>query len=483
MQKKITACAAVAVWCVGSLASVSAVGVAGVLVAGRAEGQAAGGVDYERIAGKHAAPLVEQAISPSVVVGISHAGRVTYHAFGVMSEGDPRPVDERTIYEIGSVTKTMTAILLAEADRRGELSIDDALSDRLPEGVAGPTFGGEGPTLGQMADHTSGFPRLPANLAIRDPSDPYAGYTRARLMSGVDGLVLERRPGASYAYSNFAPGLLGELLVDAAGAAGYEALLGSRLTGPLGMVDTSVTVKPGDAERLAPAHLADGSVTPHWDLASLAGAGGVRSTAADLVVYGRAQLAARSGDAEGLSAAILRTHTRRAAVPGGAIALGWHIARDGDTIWHNGMTGGSASAVFVSPALDLVVVVLANAASDRLAAVAERVVQEIAGVPVEPVVTAPKEDGGAIARLEGRYTSPLLGGAEFVVTRRGSRLVARLGPQQAFEVFSKSPTRFEYREIEAELEFELPDGEGPAVAVTLFQSGQEIRMERVGFGG
>ncbi|MCB1245584.1 MAG: serine hydrolase, partial [Verrucomicrobiae bacterium] len=141
-------------------------------------------------------------------------------------------------------------------------------------------------TLRGLATHTSGLPRLPGNLNPKIPNDPYAGYARKDL---EDWLAMARLEGPSphlSSYSNLGMGLLGDLLARVYGQT-WEDLVKEKITRPLGMTDTVVTLSPEQAKRFVPPHAGKAPSTP-WTFQALAGAGALRSTAADLVTFARA---------------------------------------------------------------------------------------------------------------------------------------------------------------------------------------------------
>ena len=268
----------------------------------------------------------------------------------------------RTIFEIGSVTKVFTAVLLADLAERGQVRLTDPAAGYLP--------GGTGPvTLADLATHSSGLPRLPPGLrwsALRHPRDPYAGYLAGRLVRDARrSLRASSRPNA-YAYSNYGYGLLGYLLGQAASAP-YESLVTERICGPLGLDDTTFEVPRAARDRIAPGH-ARGRAVPGWHMGALAAAGGLHSTAADLAALLRACL--RTAPTEKLpaekplDAAIRATMSPRARTPSGQIGLAWHLTRRGDReiIWHNGMTGGYSAMIACDPVRSLGVAALANGA-------------------------------------------------------------------------------------------------------------------------
>jgi CubicO group peptidase (beta-lactamase class C family) len=303
------------------------------------------------------APLVSRRAVPSVAYAVARADAATVGGFG--------GAGPRTIFEIGSLTKVFTALLLADLAERGQVRLSDPAARYLP-GAAGTV------TLADLATHTAGLPRLPPGLAwsaLTRRRDPYAGYSEARLVRAARrSLRASSRPNP-YLYSNYGYGLLGYLLGQAAGSS-YQALVTERICGPLGLADTTFDVPPADHDRLARGH-ARGRTVPGWHMGALAAAGGLHSTAADLSALLRACLCSSAGTTAGaplavtpLDGALRATMRPRAGLPGGQIGLAWHLSVRGDRelIWHNGMTGGYSAILAFDPVRNLGVAALANTA-------------------------------------------------------------------------------------------------------------------------
>lgn len=296
----------------------------------------------------------------SVVVGAVHGERSAMHG-----------ADPRTVFQIGSITKTFTALALAQLAVKGDVQLEQPLRDLLPRDITAPERGGEVMRLAHLACHTSGLPRLPKGLLPRGlfSSDPYAGCTSELMMDGLRRTRLRSVPGTRFRYSNFGAGLLGLVLARHVGA-DYDTLIQDLICRPLGMTDTHVTLDAEGAARLAAGHSRLGRPRPPWHLAALAGAGGLHSTMPDLLTLARAQ----TGQApEELSAAISLTHTTahrinaRAAVLPGWISGTLPGSQD-RVLLHSGATGGYRSLLAIAPDHKAAVAVLsANARSvDRL---------------------------------------------------------------------------------------------------------------------
>lgn len=310
---------------------------------------------------------VEAKRAPGLVVGvIREDGTRAVFAAGVTRRGGA-PVDGRTLFEIGSVSKPVTALLLADAVLRGEVRLDQPVAELLPEG-ARITSHPDGPvTLEALATHRSGLPRLPDDLEPVSGDDPYAEYDERRLLEFLASHRPRRAPGRRYEYSNLGYGLLGWLLARGAGAGDWGTLVLERIAAPLGMEGTVVAAPvaaPLLDDHVATGHDATMRPVPFWRFDALAGAGALRSTAEDMLRFLAAQLHV---DGAPLGPAAAMTHEPRAkAGLGTRIGLGWHIMeRDGRTIhWHDGGTGGFSSFAAFDRARGTAVIVLANAAVD-----------------------------------------------------------------------------------------------------------------------
>lgn len=415
-----------------------------------------------------------------VVVGVIDARGRRVIAHGVSDPADNRPVDGKTLFEIGSVTKVFTGLLLADMVQRGEVKLDDPVVEHLPPGVVLPTRHGKAITLLDLTTHTSGLPRLPANMAMADPQNPYADYTEARLDAFLRDYTLTRDIGASYEYSNLGVGLLGRALAHRDGG-DYETVLRRRVLAPLGMSDTAIALPPALAARFSVGHAGDLTPTPHWALPTLAGAGGLRSSADDLLKL----LAAELGyvDTPLKTAMAEQLVPRRPAAGKTQVALGWHVAPNGagEIVSHGGATMGFQSFVGFDRASGLGVVVLSNTAS--LIGAENLGLHLLAGWPLRTppkARTAVAIAPAAFDKLVGRYA--LAPEAIMTVFRDDQRMLVQLTGQPPVEIFAESPTTFFARIVDAQLTFTLDD-EGRATALTLHQNGQNTPAPRLADSG
>jgi D-alanyl-D-alanine-carboxypeptidase/D-alanyl-D-alanine-endopeptidase len=274
------------------------------------------------------------------------------------------PDGPHSIFEIGSITKTFTGTLLADMAREGLVALDDPVNRHLPDGVRVPSRGRE-ITLEDLASHRSGLPGVPKGLLRRalwpDRQDPYARWDAARLEAAVPTTRPRREPGRRPAYSNYGVGLLGYVLARRAGTS-YEGLVRERICVPLELRDTWIETPEADGGRVAEGHNRRGRPVPPWHLAALTGAGGLRSTAADLLAYMRLH---EMDPEDPLAAAAAETRRARISHRKMSVGLGWMSLAPGGkrrrrVFLHEGGTGGYRSFAGFAPDAGVATVVLAN---------------------------------------------------------------------------------------------------------------------------
>jgi CubicO group peptidase (beta-lactamase class C family) len=287
---------------------------------------------------------------------------------GKMDGSHSAAVNADTLFEIGSVTKVFTSLVLADMVQKGEVNLDDPISKFLPATVKVPTRKGKEITLIDLATHSSSLPRLPTNLGLMallwHGDNPYARYTVQDLYDFLSDYTLPRDIGERYEYSNVGGGLLGHVLALKAGT-NYEAMVLERICQPLGMTNTFIHIPAALKATLATGHNEKGKAVPNWDMPALEGAGALRSSANDLVKLIQASLCL---DKTSLKPALdlASTPRRSTDLPATRIGLGWHIlSKDGrDLVWHNGGTGGYRSFVGFDKQRQFGFVLLSNSAKD-----------------------------------------------------------------------------------------------------------------------
>lgn len=423
--------------------------------------------------------ILEQRIAHKQGVGfavvlVDQAGTRIVTAGRANAAGAPITADSE--FEIGSITKTFTSLLLADAVLRDAVKLDQPVSQLLPAAWPPLARDGKPVTLQQLASHTSGLPPLPDNFKPANPADPYVGYDATRLVAFLSGTPLQRVPGERYQYSNLGGGLLGYALTRASG--GYEATLRARVLVPLGMNDTAIALSPTQSARLATGHRGDLSAAANWNFGpTLVGAGGLRSTANDMARYLRA---AAGWDVTPLAAAfkLAETPIAEAGMPIMKVGLGWHIRQsDGKTVvWHNGGTGGYRSILLFDPAAREGVVVLANASIsvDDLGAHLLDPSRKLAEPPRERIVA--RVDPALYDRLAGLYE--VRPNFVLVVRRDGNRIFTQVTGQDVVEIFPESDFEYFVKAFDAQLSFRR-DGTGGVTGLVLHQSGRDTPAKRI----
>ena len=266
--------------------------------------------------------------SVGIVTCSFDAGRQKITAYGSGGAPNERPLDGDTVFEIGSITKVFTALLLTEMVMRGEVALDDPVAKFLPANVKVPNRDGKQITLLDLATYSSGLPRIPDGLA-NGSGNPYATYGADQLYAFLSGHTLRFDPGTHYEYANLGFGLLGHVLAVRANKS-YEDLVVSRICAPLGLGDTRISLNPSMRGRLAQGHLADLKATSNWDFLALAGAGALRSTANDLVKFMRATCLSEPGAPLRPAIDLLLQTRRPTAALNSKVALGWFVLSGND---------------------------------------------------------------------------------------------------------------------------------------------------------
>jgi CubicO group peptidase (beta-lactamase class C family) len=310
-----------------------------------------------------------------IVVGV-----VQHGVRRVMAYGTARP---ESIFELGSITKTFTGLLLAHAVTENRVQLQTPVRVLLTS-MAIPKPAGSEITLLDLATQYSGLPRMPDNFHPADPQNPYADYRAGDLADFMIKRGVSKPFRPRYLYSNLGFGLLGEALSEHASVP-FATLLKSEVTDPLGINDTRITLGSEQQQRLIQGHSGDDQhrPVPSWELDALAGAGALRSTAGDMLTYLEAQIHPEKHPT--LAPALDLSHGLRAqTTPGRQIALAWQFDTKSGIFEHGGATAGYTSYAFFDPKNDCAAIVLMNTGpnlalpADRLGAYVR---QRLAGLP------------------------------------------------------------------------------------------------------
>jgi len=402
----------------------------------------------------------QQKQAVGIVVGVIEPNGRRVVAYGNLANGDPRTLDGDTIFEIGSVSKVFTSLLLADMVNRKEVTLDDPAAKYLPEHVRMPERNGRSITLLDLSTHRSALPSMPGN------QKPEANYTIDDLYRFLSGYTLPRDPGSEYEYSNLGAGLLGHLLACRAGT-DYESLIRNRIAQPLSMLDTGITLSSSMNQRMAVGHNAMLTPVANSDLPTpFAGAGALRSSVNDMLTFLQAFLGYRESPLAPAMKAMLEV--RRPAGQA-TIGLGWitMLAHGREIVGHNGATAGFRSFAGYDPQKRIGVVILSNASTptgiddigfhllNPNAPLANLdPLKEHTGIPMDP-------------RLLDHYTGLYqLPDRILEIMRNGNRLFAQVtavggkpiaGPM--FEMFPESESIFFVKMTGGRISFETgPDG-------------------------
>lgn len=412
-----------------------------------------------------------------MVVGLIDEKGTRIISVGRPSLNSNNLVDGNSVYEIGSITKTFTSILLADMAARGEVKLDDPISKYLPKSVKTPVVNGQEITLQHLARHTSGLPRLPSNMVPRDPSNPYADYTVEQIYAFLNSYTQTRPIGVTTEYSNLGAGLLGHILALRAGT-DYETLVKKRILTPLKMNSTAITLTPSMHDHMTTGHNQWAPVA-YWDLPALAGAGALRSSANDMLRYLAANMGLTPSLDPVLSAAMKRTHINvESKTPNEGIGLGWTLSRifENNVIEHGGGTGGFSTFIAFEPIRKRGVVVLSNSNTPvndiGLHLLDSRT--RLNKLVLPKAFTAIQIDSKSLDAFIGTYE--IAPGNTIVISRDGTRLQATtaLG---TLEIFAYEPMSFFSKVLDAQLTFVK---EGDAITkLLLYQEGMSFPAKKV----
>ena len=402
-----------------------------------------------------------------IVAGVINHGVVSIYQAG--SSGNARPLDDHTLFEIGSDTKTFTALVLSELVADGKVALTDPVSKYLPSSVHVPSLDGKKITLLNLATQHSGLPRMPSNFSLSsDSANPYVSYSVGNLYAFLNGYTLTRDPGATFEYSNLGVGLLGLALSHAVGT-DYESMVRSYIWKPLGMNETRIALAPSDQARFAVGHDDADQPVHSWEFTdAFAGAGSIRSDVHDMLLY----LNAAMGHGPLGPAMLAAQQPRQSMLPGFRIGLVWWTDERHHLIQHGGDTAGYHAMVMISADRTRGVVILSNGL----------IVSDIAGRILDPKYPLlPKRHNVSlpVALLNeyvGTYKNPRLK-MTFVIARQGENLTAKLNNQDAAVGFASRPDHFYNADLGAYVEFVRVKGK--VVGLVLIQSGQTIGVPKL----
>lgn len=409
--------------------------------------------------------LIDSKRTPGVAVAIWENGDAVRATWGTTTPGGP-PLPLDAVYDYGSITKTFSAALVADAALRGELSWDDGLVRHLPEGVTAP----DGITLRMLASHTSGLPRMPADFTVDTPG-VYDGWDPKRLWSALGVAKLASSPGTTYAYSNFGAAVLGQALAHRTGRPWGE-LLADRLIVPLGLADhAGWPASPALKARMLTPHTGSVPTTP-WTFDAFAPAGAVVGDLDGLLRWG---ILSGGFETTALSPALASLLQPQANVSDTvAVGLGWHRYQGpaGSAWWHNGQTGGFHSFVGFDPASKRVVAVLTPSDVD-IDPIGRHL---LAGATLPKLRATIPVTGERLGSFVGRYR--LGDGTVVTIEGQAGMLTVQLTGQPKLGLIATSDATFQQEAVGATITF-TKEKRGIARELQLQQAGRTLKAKRL----
>ena len=423
--------------------------------------------------------------SVGMVVGIISPQGRRLVAYGAPAQGDSRPLNGDTVFEIGSVTKVFTSLLLADMVQRGEVSLTDPVVKYLPAGVKMPERNGRSITLVDLATQTSGLPFFPSDIPLSDPVEAaraVARYTTEQLYQFLSTFELTRDIGSQWGYSNLGVALLGSALANRA-SMDFETLVRTRITSPLRMESTAIAVSPGMAGRLAAGHDAKLQPTSAGEMPAFVAAGSLRSTANDLLTLLNTFLTHQKSALQPAMAAMLQT---RRPGQGFQQALGWWIVSlgqgDEGFLFHGGQTRGYSSAVAYDGKAGVGVVVLSNSGQNDggLSWHLMRRSFPLASSSAEKARKERKEiklDAKLLDSYAGQYQPPL-GGVITIESADNALLLKSPSAPRGVRLYAETERTFFSKETDLQITFQT-DGLGHVTSLSVHFAGRDTPAPRI----
>lgn len=408
---------------------------------------------------------IEKNYIPGAVIGFYTDGKITYSAYGETHIGSGQTPTEHSLYEIGSISKVFTGIMLASLHNKKIVDLNDPISKYIFKLKNTPT--GQ-ITLLELSTHTSGLPRLPLNLSPANSQDPYADYTEQLLVEYLTSLseLVHPTPFSWKNYSNLGVGLLGYVLTIATNKS-YEKLLQELITAPLNMHSTVVSLNDVQKSQFVTPYNDYLEETLPWNLNILVGAGGIRSTASDLMKF---LMANKNPEKTPISKDLKLAQAVQAQNGDERIGLGWMIGVD--DLSHSGGTGGFRSEIILSTDGQKALVTLVHSANSI------QCIKTIFFKSAEciPNVGFELTDSELKARA-GTYVAKV-GGLSFVIAQKNNFLTYEIPGQPKGRLNAKSINLFDIQGV-AHIEFIQNSANGLVDKMKFSQGSFSAELEKM----
>jgi len=312
-----------------------------------------------------AMPYIVSGERTGIAIGTYDNGKTNFYSYGVKHLEDGGEIDENTLFEIGSISKTFTTTVLAKYHIQEQLNLSDPMQDFMPTGIQIPEHSGNQIQLLHLANHRSSLPRLPDNLNT-DGEQAFGDYTISDFKNFINSYTLPRAIDSEAEYSNIGFGMLGYLLKETQGQT-YFQMLEEEILNPLGMENTVLHLADANTSNIAQGYVGSEEMPELLFSEVFEGAGVLCSNMNDMWKYLEAQLINQGDD---LHEAIQLTHEYKGAsdIKDSDIGLAWVLTplNDGQNIiWHNGGTIAYSTFIGFNKITNKGVIILMNSANNH----------------------------------------------------------------------------------------------------------------------
>jgi CubicO group peptidase (beta-lactamase class C family) len=409
---------------------------------------------------------VKNQINPSIAVGLTDSTGTHFYVHGWSDLKKQNKADKQTLYELGSITKAFTGLLLAKYAVEDSLNLLSPVDEFLPDSITLKDKKGQHISLKSLATHSSGLPRLPSNLNVSNQLDPYAGYGQKAMYTFLSHHT-PRTVGRSFVYSNLGFALLGDVL-SSYKKTPYRDLIKEEILNPLELKNTYFKIPEAQKSHMAKGYLANQEV-PLWNFKVMDAAGGLKSTIVDLDKFGRHFIDSSSAFADIDSTATKSYYTDE---NGNHYGLGWFIGEK-NIVFHAGGTGGFRTFIAVDLNQNRVISVMTNSGSSSIEDLAQYLIN-----PQEFPLKIDKEEVSISAEELKPYIGDYINdglGLHYTIVLKDDHLYAKLNQQPEFPIYYQGKENFVYKVVKAEVVFEK-DENNTVVGLLLYQNGQEIQF-------